>query len=146
MSDKNKPALEKPRMCEVLEVLPGEQWRVQNDDAIYRVNPGGMLEYRMPADDEWRLSDVIHLTAVINQPGLIIRGPVWTEEEAVLLQAFRKVGVNWLSRDPGSDVVDMWTEMPESDAGGYKGIMIGSVPMALFPSLLDDQLVNVSGT
>ena len=100
----------------------------------------------MPADDEWKLSDVIHLTAVINQPSLIIRGPIWTDDETALLQAFRKVGVNWLSRDTDSDVVDMWNEMPEITAGGYKGTMIGSVPMALFPSLLTDQLVNVSGT
>lgn len=141
-----KAPVEEPRMCQVLDVRLGEQWRVQNDDAIYRVSPGGMLEYRMPADDEWKLSDVIHLTAVINQPSLIIRGPIWTDEETALLQAFRKVGVNYLSRDADSDVVDMWNVMPEITAGGYKGTMIGSVSMALFPSLLTDQLVNVAET
>ena len=139
-----KAPVEVPRICQVLDVQPGELWRVQDDDAVYRISPGGMLEHRRTSDGEWRLSDVIHLTAVINQPDIIIRGPAWTPAEVVLLRQLHNVGVNWLSRDTEADVVDMWSEMPEIAAGGYKGTMIGSVPAGLIPSLDDGQCVKIS--
>lgn len=144
MNSKAKPQ-ESPRMCQVLGVRVNEQWRIQDDDARYRVSSGGLLEYRASSADDadWKLSDVLHLSALINQPSLIIRGPIWTDEEKILIQQLPKAAVRWLSRDQGADVVDMWNEEPE-DAGGYKGTMLGSVPAVLFPSLGEGDVVCIA--
>ena len=82
----NKDEHEKPRICEVLGVDPGEEWNVTgNDMATYRINQDGRLEHAMPlynnpGHGKWFPADD-HLAEFINHPECIIRKPRFTERE-----------------------------------------------------------------
>lgn len=109
---------DKPRLCEVLGVDVGEQFRVRTKEQAEPIGPiwvsgfGGLMQ-RSDLDPVDVLSALIE---AINHPAKIERLPRLADKEREIC---RLLGAKWVSRNPGNDrTVDLWTVKPRTDLYG----------------------------
>lgn len=130
---------DKPRICEVLGVEVGEQFKIHAIDAEYCINEYGEM---MCVSNGFHLKCGGILETIINRPDHIIRKPQLTEEEIGDAKAILKFfpDVDMIARTAG----DLSKEdSPELYAATRKGSVI-FIENNLFPSIRPGQSVMLS--
>lgn len=138
-------APDKPRLCKVLGVDVGEQFKVRVGEErtdlmgpFWIASAGGIMDR-----DNCEPVDVLcALVEAINHPAKIERLPRLTPEEVQRCKVF---GAKWVSRDEGSSQVLLWEDRPELK---HTGVWDGEKSCAqtwdrLFPSVQSGQLIQV---
>ena len=86
---KEEANMDKPRICEVLEVEPEEKFEIRgNTLGRFRINKYGTFQIEI-SNDCWGFSTVECLNNLINHPENIARKPRWTEQEVERAKAIK---------------------------------------------------------
>jgi len=83
--------LKKPRICEVIGVEPGEEWKTTNKDSYtYRITDFGELQ--ILRDGKWVVAYNFHIIIdIINCKVGIIHMPHWTADDIADVKAVLKI-------------------------------------------------------
>ena len=131
--------MDKPRICEVLGVEVGEEFRVVGNG--YNTEPmkvfaDGTVRF---CGKEYEVGDYA-ICYAINHPEAIIRKPRFTQEEVAVLRTLYAAGARYLAR--GDKHLRWYAHKPYQraeddkwDMRGDWGTMSGRLPVKLFPSL-----------
>lgn len=127
---------DKPRICEVLGVEVGEQFKISSTKSEYYINESGEMI---------RIANGFHLgcggilETIINHPDRIIHKPRFTEKEIAFMRYLYGCGVEEIER-PSECTCDVWA-YAEKEGNGRRTWTL--MPWCL-PSLRPGQSVHLS--
>ena len=123
----------KPRICEVLGVEPEESFEIRgNTVGRFRINKYGTFQIGI-SNNCWGTSTVECLNNLINHPGIIMRKPLWTEQEVERAKAIKM----------------LYSEAESIEMYGFgvrvfnRTVIIVTLDPSLFPSLRPNETVTL---
>lgn len=128
--EKEEANMDKPRICEILRVEPGEPFYIRGfDDVLFWIMDDGTF-ITQPDNAPGSASALLR---ALDHPDRIIHKPCWTEQEVERAKAIK---VLW----PEADTLDYW-----GDGISVEGaeIYIAELDAVRFPSLLPGESVKL---